>query len=134
MFVVPQIPMMKLATLIKTGLLDTGTIDLFQNDAFLSPATVLADLDVADFSGYAQGVLTLWLAPLIESDGSVVLVGPQIAFAHSGGIVANVIFGYSISDTDGDFLLAEKFPDPIPMAALGNTILVTARFPLQLAA
>jgi hypothetical protein len=44
-----------------------------------------------------------------------------------------LIYGYSINDTDGAFFLAEKFPDPIPMSALGNTILVTGRFPLRLA-
>lgn len=117
---------------LKTNLLDAGTIDLFQNDITPTDETVVADLDVATFTGYAQVALTLWTGPYYTSEGKGALLAPLAQFnTASPYTIGNQVYGYWIEDSNGDLLLSGRFPDaPIPMAAVGDHIAAVIEYVL----
>lgn len=85
-------------------------IRLFQNDFTPDDASVFADFDEADFSGYdgahdcdtwSAGGIT-WIAPRMT------MPGPIITWTSSSGGVANTIYGYYVTDSSDNLIWAER--------------------------
>lgn len=117
---------------LKTEVLDGGTIDLYQNDITPTPDTVVGDLDVATFTGYAQVTLTTFSAPYLNADGAGAVLTPLAQFNTAAPYtVGNVVYGYWIEDVDGALLLAGRFPNaPITMAGAGDHIAALIEYAL----
>lgn len=103
-------------------------VNLFQNDVAISPSTVKADLTVATFSGYTAATVTALLPAYLDPAGGA---SAQIAtqqFNHTGGGVANVIYGAWVETAAGDLILVIKFDQGIPMNAVGDSIPLDIKF------
>ena len=114
------------------GLLRTDLINcvvkLWQNDIQPTPATVLADLTEADFSGYlAETVLALLPAYLDPGGGASAQIA-TVQFNHDGGAVANVCFGFSVETAGGVLILVGRFEDGVPMVQAGDSIPLDIKF------
>jgi hypothetical protein len=115
-------------TELKTPIFDAGKLDLYQNDFTPNDQTVLADLTVADFTGYAQVSLTTYVAPYTEPDGKAVITTPQAVFASSGSAVQNVVYGWYVLDADGDLLAAGRFDDALNFSGVGDAVVMHVEF------
>lgn len=117
---------------LKAEILDGGTMDLFQNDITPTPDTLIADLDVATFTGYAQVTLTTYSAPYLNAAGAGAILTPLAQFnTASPFTIGNVVYGYWIEDVDGLLVLAGRFPNaPIAMAGVGDHIAALIEYAL----
>lgn len=106
---------------------------LYKTPVVLTEDTVLADLTLADFTGYAISAAITWSSAFHDPDGNPVIVGQLLTFAGSGGFaVANTIYGYAVVNAAADTLLwAENFPVPINVAAQGDGVVVVPAFGIQ---
>lgn len=109
--------------LIRTALINCE-VKLFKNDVLPTPSMVEADLEEADFSGYAAEVVAALLGAYLDPGGGASAQLPTVQFEHSGGAVDNIIYGFwvqSAAPADKTWVIA-RFQDPIPMSQLGHAI------------
>lgn len=112
-----------------TNGLDGGTLNLFQNDITPTKDTVVGDLDVATFDGYAPKTLTTWGAAYLGPDGRVYTVAPSQQWNPTGAVTPNVIYGYWIEDKAGTLVMAGRFDDgPVPMNGVATALVLQPRF------
>jgi len=119
------------AALIDTGALLDGTkVILFQNNITVSAYTLLADLTLATFSGYAISAAIVWGDPYINASQQAESAGGSIQFTQTADTVTNIIYGYAvITDASPDVLqFAENFATPVAMAGIGSACIVIPRF------
>lgn len=116
---------------VMAGLIDTGGVyeavdlRLYQNDYTPTPATVLADLTAATYSGYAAEAIA-FAGPVIGSDGKIRLVSVGALFQPTSSTVTNTVFGWYITNTGGTVLLAAgRFESPVPMMGVTSGVEVT---------
>jgi hypothetical protein len=110
------------------GLLDGLELRLFTAGPTPGPDVAYGHYTQATFSGYAPITALTWEIPSYE-DGSaqVVSMDPVPIFNHSGGGTANDVEGFLLTTTAGavtTLWYAEKFPEAITMAALGDQIVI----------
>lgn len=115
----------KMLTEVKTGMLDGGECILFQNDVNFTLNTLLADLTVATFTGYADVTLTTYPDPYTEPDGTASLDSPQCVFASSGSAVQNTVFGWAVKDAAGLLVGGGNFENPIAFNDVGDAVVFT---------
>ncbi len=123
----PNVGALNNIELLRTDLVNCE-VNLFQNDYQPVPATVLADLTVATFSGYAAEVVAALLPAYLDPIGGASAQIGTIQFDHSGGVVSNIIFGFWAENAGGDLIMVGRFENPIPMAALGDAIPLDVKF------
>jgi hypothetical protein len=113
MIVVPQSGAQVLLEKGLDGLTATVKVHLFQNDYAPAPGSVLADFTEADYTGYAAQTVTPATWPVyFQGIAQVVAVGPALVFTPTGSTIANIVFGYFVTDTTGTRLLwAERFEE-----------------------
>jgi len=108
---------------------DDWTLRLWQNDIPVSAETVLADLDVATFTGYADIVLNtagdcagFLQGPAQGSGGEWRLFLDQQTFEQTGTGAVNDIYGAAIFNGT-DLIAVVRFEDaPLAMDETGNQI------------
>ena len=124
--VYPKEAQLRILTVLKTELMDAGEMALFSNDITPDVNTVVADLTEATFTGYARATLTTWLAARLNTALEGVQTSPLAAFAAAAPFtVGEDVYGGWIEDSNGDLILMFRFDNaPIPMAAVGNAIVV----------
>jgi hypothetical protein len=106
------------------GSLATTSVILFKNDITPGLATVLADLTLADFTGYAPYPVAAWdntsrdpatgLLQILSASGNP-------SFVQTGTTIVNTIYGQAVID-GGKILLAERFDTPVEMDTTGKRI------------
>lgn len=123
-FVVTKVSAMKQLALLKADVLDGGEMVLFSNDITPTVNTIIGDLTIANFTGYADVTLTTYSAPYLTADENAAVLAPLAQFNTAAPYtVANSIYGFAIKDVDGALVLAGRFPDaPIEMAGAGDHI------------
>lgn len=100
----------------------TLKIMLFQNDATITDATVLADLTECDFDGYANQDLT-FPSPAFQNPDNKGEIDPDRAtFTKTSGATTNVVYGYAVYFDGGELFAVEKFLAPISMNSNGQSI------------
>lgn len=125
----PNVATMGFLELFRTELVNCE-VNLYQNDYTPVPGTVLGDLDIATFSGYAAKVVAALLAAYLDPvSGASAQIATQ-QWDHSGGATANTIYGFWVETTGGDLRLVGRFDSPIGMAALGDSIPLDVKFNL----
>lgn len=132
MIVLPQsFKLALLEELIDTGnLLDGAKVGLYQNNIVLGPGTVLADLTVADFTGYALSAAVVWGTPFVDAANKCIVTADEKEFlATSPFTTSNTVYGYYIVDGAGTTLLyAEAFTTPRQITAAFQGLTVLPRF------
>lgn len=108
--------------------LEDCEVNLFQNDYQPSAGTVVGDLTVATYSGYAEKVVAALLAAYIDPAGGASAQIATLQFDHSGGGVANMIYGFWVQTTGGALIMVGRFEEPIPMVVLGDAIPLDIKF------
>lgn len=102
-------------------------INLFKNDVTPGHATVLADLTLADFGGYAQkNMTTPVVGAALDANGRAVITWDEVTFTRTGG-PDNTIYGYYVANNDGALLWCERFDNPVPVTADGIFIKLTPK-------
>jgi len=87
-----------------------STLRLFQNDYTPDPNMAPANFTEATYSGYAPFVLTgEWAAPVEDADGEWSTSPAAHDFTHSGGGVANTLFGIYVDAGGGNIFFAARF-------------------------
>lgn len=104
-------------------------VGLFQSDSIPRISLILSQLTPCDFSGYSGLQTTVrWTVPVMFGDRARSFADP-LDWTHSGGAVANFVFGYYVLDRLGRLAWAERFcPAPIGISRVGETIRVTPTF------
>jgi hypothetical protein len=123
----PNVGAMNNIGLIRTNLVNCE-VKLYQNDLVPTPSTVLGDLTVATFSGYAAIVVSALLAAYLDPAGGASAQIATVQFNHDGGGVANSIYGFWVQTTGGVLVLAGRFEDLVPMQLLGDSIPIDVKF------
>lgn len=102
-------------------------IDLFKNNATIDHATVIGDLTVADFGGYAQQSMTGGtVSGSLDASFRGYITWDEVTFTRSSS-PDNTIYGYFVTAIDGSLLWAEKFDAAIPVTADGIFIKITPK-------
>lgn len=121
-----------LAELVGAGnLWNGGLVRLFKNNAVLGPATQLADLIIADFTGYADSAAVVWGTPGYLPDGTAVVAGDVKEFrVGATPTVYNTIYGWCLINAGATaFYFARKFDAPIVLSAPNQIIDVLPAYP-----
>jgi hypothetical protein len=127
--VVPNLSLLAIAAALKTAPLDGGSLRLFKNDLNPTPTTLLADLTLCDFSGYANKTIATWNAPYIDASGAVVSLAGLEVFTCSGAGVSNSVYGAYYLDAGGALVWVARFDDaPVPMAVATDALPFVPRF------
>lgn len=100
------------------------TIDLFKDTLVPGITTTAAELlaAIADYSGYAQKVVTALLAPYLDPAGGASTNIATQQFQHTGGAVANSIGGAWVRDAGAVVRLVIVFDNPVQMAVATDAI------------
>jgi hypothetical protein len=89
---------------------------LFTNSPTLSRTSVLGDLTVATYTGYALAALT-WSAAQRKPDGSIRSETGLVTFQPTDAVTPNTITGYFVQSGTGSHLLwAAIFDSAIPLS------------------
>lgn len=129
MTIYPNVGAMKLAQVVASDL-GGGELHLFKAiDPPLSAATVVADLEEADYAGYANKDIAAMNAPYLDpAGGASIQTGSQQFDWGPGPGSGNVVLGWYLLDTDGDLFAVGVFDEPIAMNALGDAIPLNLTF------
>jgi len=96
----------------------------------ITPETDEADFTEASFGGYAAGVFTPDVPDVTLPSG--LGRGQMVSKLFvCDGTTPETITGYFTEDADGQFLMGEYFPSPIPMTANGDFIDLTVTIALM---
>lgn len=117
---------------LRVNWLNTLSWGLYQNDLTPEDATILAEIDPCNFSGYAGLLLsTGWTAPVIDGVRAK-SIATALTWTHNGGGIDNWVFGFYVLDGLGDLILAQRFSDaPRLMEYTGVSLFVTPTFTLR---
>jgi len=118
-----------LAAMVDTdGLLDGAKIKLFQNDLVPSPTTVIGDLTVASFAGYAAQDAD-WGTVYNMPDGGAGVVSPTDPFVATGVGLPQTIYGFYFTDTAGTALLGvRRLAEPQTVNVAGDAVQINAEY------
>lgn len=113
------------------GPLDGTKIGLFTAVAGgLTPDTVIADLTLATYTGYAAQAMT-WSAVFADPDGSFATDSGLHVFQPTDAVTPNVVSGYHVTNTAGTVLLfAEMFAAPISLPNAFSAVRIVAHVEL----
>lgn len=119
----PNAGAMRIATLVQTYLA-ASLLRLFKSDFVPSISSTFDEFEAAqaDYTGYAEGELTAWLAPVLNPAGGASINSPTIQFAAATPYtVGNVIGGWYLLDAAETQVVAfGTFASPIPIGAAGQ--------------
>jgi hypothetical protein len=113
---------------ITAGALLAAKIDLFANNTVFNPlTTVLADMVVANYTGYAQGTLT-WDVASVADEGETEAHSNRITWRPTDAVTPNQIYGYYLT-LAGALLGGGNFDGgPLSMMSALDAILTTVVF------
>lgn len=126
--VVPDIGKVELLKyMLKVTASQNQILHLYSNDPTISDLTILSDLTEASGSGYSPINLTgtNWNVNQANTTASY----PEQTFAFTGAIS---IFGYYVTNTNGDLLWCERFTNaPFALPSSGGQIAISLNISLN---
>jgi len=122
------LPQLKAAlTDLATNLFDDCRVILFTNDIALDQNTVLADLTLATFDGYAQSSILTFSDPVNAEDSGAEIVPGHALFICTGDTTPNTIRGYALlngTPPATKLVYAVKYDTPKEVAVEGDFVRV----------
>lgn len=114
------------------GYLAAMKVDLYQTDIDLAtfPPIATFTAEIANFTGYAQGVVT-WDTPSVADDGTVEVLGAVPQWRPTDAVTPNNVYGIfcRAAAGGGALLFTGRFDDaPEPMASALDQITITIRY------
>lgn len=105
------------------------TVSLFQNNIGLTPDTVLSQLTVADFSGYADITPVVWGSIFQDGLGNYVQESALMQFLQTANTIVNTVYGYYVATSvdSGQLLISELFAAPVQMSGPDRAINLALR-------
>jgi hypothetical protein len=101
---------------------------LYQNALVPGQNTVIGDLTLCDFDGYAASSALTFSGPFVLTDGTMEIVAPSVAFIATGATTPNVVYGWALRiSASGALMYAENFDTPIPISQSGDGLVVIPR-------
>jgi len=97
-------------------------IRLFQNNAVPAYTDTFADYVEADFSGYFGYTALAFGASFVNDANQGEIDSPPITWTHDGGGTSNTIYGIYVTNDADTLIYAERFPAPVVMHSLGDSI------------
>jgi len=118
---IPDEGLVEKITKLKEQLFEYLTVHLYQNDKVPAAADTAADYTPATFSGYAAQNMSGWGVPSIA--GGVAQVAPgTYSWTHSGGAVANTIYGWYATSLEGKLIMvSRRGAGPVTLNGAGQT-------------
>lgn len=118
-----------LADLIDTGnQLDGASIGLYKQGTVQGGATVLADINEADFEGYARIPVSSWVGPASRAGGLPFVVSDDVAFQADDPLVTeNEIAGWFLVKST-TLIAMGKFDENVIVNRAGQLVLVRAEY------
>ena len=106
-------------------------VRLFKNNLALSPLTLLADLSVADFHGYADSAAVTWGTAFLDPAQQPTINGDLKSFVATTPFSnPNIIYGWALIDSGATKLLAARLLDaPVNITAIGQAVKVLPAIP-----
>lgn len=92
--------------------LRTWTLRLYVNAVDPAPDSDASDFTEASFPGYAPLTLTTWEDATLASPGLAETEADNAVFAPTGTGSPQTVFGWFMTDEDGNFVAGERFSDP----------------------
>ena len=107
-------------------------LKLYKSNTTLSETTAIADLTIADFTGYADATLSGASWTITDADPSSASYAKQ-TFTSSAGSQNQAVYGYVVTNSGGTIALwGETFSDgPYTIVNIGDKIEVTPVFTLD---
>jgi hypothetical protein len=112
------------------GPLHAGQIILFKQAITLTNRIAVADLIVADFTGYAPVAAIAFGTPYVDQVGVARFDAPSVDFVMTDEVAPNTIYGWALLNTGGSaVLLVSQFTTPIPLTRTGQGLRVQPTYP-----
>jgi len=106
-------------------ILDATEAVLYQNVMQPDVNTVIGDVTVATFSGYAPSAALVFGTAYIAADGYVHVTAPSVQFTQTAITLTNTVQGWGITNGAGTLWIAgNNLPAPVTMDAIGKAIIV----------
>jgi len=112
-------------TMVSANLLTT--ISLFKNDHVPAFTDTIADYTPADFSGYVGPTALAWGSAFVNGSDQGEIDALPVTWTHTGGATANTIYGIYVLSSAGDLIYAERFPAPLAITSIGDSITYVAK-------
>lgn len=103
------------------------TLTLFQAGLVVTPATLYADLPIADFSGFAPVASIVFEGPYYDVDNTALVIGAATAFIATAAspFVSNSIGGYALVNAGLTAIAAGyNFQTPVGVNVPGDAVAV----------
>jgi hypothetical protein len=114
-----------LLSFLLNGINGKYTLRLFVNNYQPTAADTVADYTEATFPGYAAQLIPLWEAP-ITNGGQASSYAPTVYFVLTGGGGPFNIYGYFVTDQNGNLAWAQRDPAaPVPVVNVGDAYPIT---------
>lgn len=111
------------------GPLDAVKLMLWVNNIVPDKNTVLADLTVPTFTGYAAFGPVVWGSVMVDVDGTAIVTGASHEFVCTGGTPTDIIYGWALTNSGGTTLIkAARLAAPVPIGRVGSGIAVVPWF------
>jgi hypothetical protein len=113
--------------------LGNGSIGLVKSPFSPDPALTLADLDEADYSGYARQGIGHPTIPFTSTDGLEYVEGTTCRFMPSDTTTPNTIYGMFLTTGSGTTTLwaSDAFDNPIFLTGPSRQVTITPRVGLN---
>lgn len=113
----------------KRTFLNTCTLRLFQNNLQPTDANVVADFTEATFDGYAAQPLDDFGVAALDQNNKGRIVAPLHTFTATGGVTANQIYGYYVTDPAGALVYSDRnAAAPVTVSGDGSAYTVVPAF------
>lgn len=99
---------------------------LFENDYAPNIDTVIGDFVEATFTGYVASSAIVWSEPFRNALGQAQVVGDTKVF-ELDALPGTIIYGYYLT-VGGAYRGAERFPEPVPLAVVGNPVVLVPTY------
>jgi hypothetical protein len=122
----PDVGAMTNLGLIKTHMVSCKC-KLYTNSVVLSRNTLKTDLTEATFDGYVAATIAALLAVYINPAGGAICQVPKTQFDYGPAgspPVTEIVYGWWLEDAAGNLIIVGDFDTPIPMAEVGNSVVV----------
>jgi hypothetical protein len=115
-----------------TTWLGSASVGLYTNAVAPTLNTTLANLNEANYDGYARQAAHTFSSVFIDGNGLVTIEAESSIFSPTDTVTANTIYGLFLTGHDSTKLLAvEPFDTPIPLVGPLSSITIIPRVGLQ---